>query len=364
MTTVVLDNKDLTQALTTGETPVRPEIAADNAAQAAKKESKGDNKAENKNDKQGADTRTGNKDAGASDTKGNKEGSGPDADDIEGDDGLTPRQKREYTAQMLKTIGKKHAQLKEAEEFAAAQYSERKLADQRAENLQRQLDQLKAQPVKPADPDADKPKREGFETEEAYRDALDDWRVDQKFKAKEAETAAKREQERLDEVKKAAAGRITRALEIVPDFQEVTEAADINVPPYIAGYMQESEMLAELGYHFAKHPDVLERLAKMRPDRALVEVGKIESKLEPFKPLDDKGEKASNGAEPSKTGSAKADPIKTGTAPSQSRAPVITPVTNSSASQVEKSPQDMNIRETIAAWQKKRGVNLERRKRH
>ena len=362
MTTVVLDNKDLTKALTTGEMPVPPEVAADNAAQAAKKEAKGDEKADKSRHSQPSAAKSGH----AADAKGAGRGAQSaesDADDVEGEDGLTPRQKREFTAQMLKSIGKKHAQLKEAEEFAAAQYSEKKLAEQRAENLQRQLDQLKAQPVKPVDPDADKPKRESFETDEAYRDAVDDWRVDQKFKKREAEAAEKRAQDRLEEIQTAAAARISKALEIVPDFQEVTEAADIRVPDYIAGYMQESELLAELGYHFAKHPDVLERLAKMRPDRALVEVGKIESKLEPFKSLDDKGEKASNGAEPSKSAKS-ADPIKTGTTPSQSRAPVITPVTNSSASQVEKSPQDMNIRETIAAWQKKRGVNLERRKRH
>jgi hypothetical protein len=353
MTTVVLDNKDLTKALTTGENQIPAEVVADNAAQAAKREEK---KAEAKGEKPKVETKPESKSEGK-----------PEDDDVEGEDGLTPRQKREFTTQMLKAIGKKHAQLKEAEEFAAAQYNEKKLADQRAENLQRQLDQLKTQTsAKPADPNEGKPQREKFETEEAYRDAMDDWRVDQKFKAKEAEAAQKREQERIEEIKATASARITKALELVPDFQEVTEAADIQVPPHIAGYMQESEMLAELGYHFAKHPDVLERLAKMNPMRALVEVGKIESKLEPFKPTsDDKGEKASNGAEPSKTGSAKsADPSKTGTTPSQSRAPVITPVTSSSASQVEKSPQEMNIRETIATWQKKRGVNLERRKRH
>ncbi len=352
MTTTVLDNKDLTKALTTGEIPVSAEIAADNAAQAAKREDKK------------VDPKVEKKVEAKSDTKSEAKS---EDDDVEGEDGLTPRQKREFTESMLKAIGKKHKQLKEAEEFAAAQYSEKKLADQRAENLQRQLEQLKTQqPEKPVDPNEGKPKRESFQTEEAYRDAVDDWRVDQKFKAREVEAAKKREEERLQEIKTAASARIKKALDLVPDYQEVTEAVDMVVPPVIAGYMQESEMLAELGYHFAKNPDVLERLAKMNPARALVEVGKIESKLEPFKPSsDDKGGKASNGAEPSKTESAKsATPSKTGTTPSQSRAPVITPVTNSSASQVEKAPEEMNIRETIAAWQKKQGVNLERRKRH
>ena len=61
----------------------------------------------------------------------------PDPDDIEGDDGLTPRQKREYTEQMQKTIGKKHRKQMEAEEFALAQYNEKTLAEQRAEHGER-----------------------------------------------------------------------------------------------------------------------------------------------------------------------------------------------------------------------------------
>ena len=72
-----------------------------------------------------------------------------DPDDLEGEDGLTPRQKRELTAKMLKSIGKKHRQVKEAEEFAAAQYNERKMAEQRAEEVMRELNEIKAKSHQP-----------------------------------------------------------------------------------------------------------------------------------------------------------------------------------------------------------------------
>ena len=49
-------------------------------------------------------------------------------DDKEGADGLTPREKRELTSKMLKSIGKRVAQRKAAEEFADAQYQEKKAA--------------------------------------------------------------------------------------------------------------------------------------------------------------------------------------------------------------------------------------------
>ena len=43
----------------------------------------------------------------------------PESDDVEGEDGLSPREKRELTAKMQKAIGKRTIALREAEEFAA-----------------------------------------------------------------------------------------------------------------------------------------------------------------------------------------------------------------------------------------------------
>ena len=40
------------------------------------------------------------------------------------------------------------------------------------------------------------------------------------------------------------------AREYVADFDEVVGSVNTQVPSHIAAYMQESEMLPELGYHF------------------------------------------------------------------------------------------------------------------
>lgn len=366
MTTVVLNSAAEIERLTTGEAPKRPEIEADNAKQRAA--------AGNATEK-----------PPALDPKKMVNGepeakSGGADDDVEGEDGLTPRQKREFSAQMLKSIGKKHREKLEAEEFAADQYNRARLAEQRAENLERQLEELRKQSA-PKVEEPQEPKREDFSTDKEYEDARIDWRAEQKFKQKQAEVAAQREQERQAEVIRAATERLQKAAELVPDFQSVTEAADLRVPGHIAGYMQESEMFAELGYHFAKHPDVLEVLAKLSPARALVEVGKIESTLKPFSKdgAATASEKASNGHEPSsKTESASptaangkgAGPNQTestqqGAGPSQkSRAPVIRPLGSDSVSQVEKDPGQMSTREVIEAWKAKNRANLGLRKRH
>jgi hypothetical protein len=370
MTTVVLNSAAEIERLTTGKAPERPEIEADNAKQRAAAE----NKASKPTDKPTTDARAGDKTSAA-------KVEGDDQDDVEGEDGLTPRQKREFSAQMLKSIGKKHREKLEAEEFAADQYNRARLAEQRAENLERQLEELRKQPAAKVE-EPKEPRREDFETQEAYEDARIDWRAEQKFKQKQAEVAAQREQERQAEVIRAATERLQKAAELVPDFQEVTEAAELRVPGHIAGYMQESELFAELGYHFAKHPDVMEKLAKLSPAKALVEVGKIESTLKPFSKdgAATSSEKASNGTTPSsKTESASqtaangngAGPTQTESSPSaagpspKSRAPVIRPLGSDSVSQVEKDPSQMTTREVIEKWKRDNPrTNLGLRKRH
>lgn len=290
-----------------------------------------------------------------------------DPDDIEGEDGLTPRQKREFTQNMQKTVGKKHRMMKEAEEFAASQYGERKLAEQRAADLERELAELRAKNAPPQEAKApEKPERQNFATESEYIDAMIQFGVDQRLREKAAEdakAAAERVQAQLIETAKS---RITKAMELVPDYAEVTGAADIEVPPAIAGYMQKSEMFAELGYHLAKNPDVLVSLSKLAPDEQLVKIGKIESTLQPFGSKE--AQHDSKSSKEASNGQAKPAPsADTGNAPSKPRgnaAPVITPLEGSGGAGVPKDSKDMNIREAIQDFSKRNQINLGLRKRH
>lgn len=295
----------------------------------------------------------------------------PDPDDVEGEDGLTMRQKRELSAKMLKAIGKKHREKKEAEEFAAAQYSEKRAIEQRAQLLEQELAALKAKIPPEPTPEAGKPQRDKFTTDEAYWEAMTDWRVDQKLAKKAQDDAAAAAERRQAEILETASARIATAIKLVPDYVEVTEAVDTPVPPVVAGYMQKSEMFAELGYHLAKNPDLLAKIAKLPPDEQLVTIGKIESTLKPFgSSKTDDDSKANDGAKPSKSTNGQQKTAvpsedETGIAPSRARsaAPVIKPI-NGSGAAVEVDPRDMNIRETINDWSKRNQVNLGLRKRH
>lgn len=281
------------------------------------------------------------------------------ADDVEGDDGLTPREKRDLSAKMLKAVGKRVRERKEAEEFAAAQYAEKKLAERKAQELEQELSKIRqaSQPKQ----ETGKPKREDFASDTEFLDAMIAHGVEEGMKRKAQEDAKAAQERRQAEILEAAKSRIQKALEVVPDFKEVTESADVDVPPAIAGYMQKSEMFAELGYHLAKNPEILVSLGKLAPDEQLVKIGKIEATLKPF------GVAASDdGPKPTKQDAATKAPSDTGSTPSKARstAPVITPLNGANGAQVEKDPSEMNTREMISDWARKNKANFSLRKRH
>jgi hypothetical protein len=291
--------------------------------------------------------------------------------DIEGEDGLTAREKAELSAKMLKAVGKRVREKREAEEFAAEQYNLRLAAERRASELEERTKAPKPEPVEETKP----PARADFATDEEYVKALVDHGVEEALKVKKAAEDKAAEERHIAGVLESAKARIAKAIELVPDFVEMTSKIEEIIPPAVAGYMQESEMLAEIGYFLAKNPEVIKALQKIggkfdqktgkyeRADKQLVEIGKIEGKLTPFAPVaKDNAPAASskvNGKQPP------AAPRETGETLSTARraAPVITPISTSSGS-VEQDPTTMNVREMISDFAKRKGVNLTRRQRH
>jgi hypothetical protein len=361
MTTVVLNSAQEIERLTTGKVTERAEITADNAKRAEAKTEKPEPA----------------KDAKKEPAKeAPKVASKEDPDEVEDHDGLTPKEKRELTEKMQRAIAKRHREKMEAEKFAADQYNTARLAEQRAEAAEQERDAFKQELAKLRQPaqaeESGEPQREKFQTDKEYQDAMIDWRVDQKLKAKEVETAKKRE----EMIQQNVQSSLARAVELVPDFEEVTSAAEVMIPQHIVHLMQESGLFAELGYHFAQSPEDLAKLAIATPKNLKVEFQKIESKLTPFasrsaagadgkskSPADTESATPAaakgNGAGPNSTESA-----ASGAGPKQSRAPVIKPLNVNSASQVEKPAGEMTYQEAKADWEKRRGVSLERRRRH
>ena len=287
-----------------------------------------------------------------------------ETDDVEGEDGLTPKEKRELTDKMQKAIAKRTRALREAEEFAAEQYNNRRLAEAKALQLEAELAQAKAKPVEPV-PEKTEPTRDQFKTDQEFLDAQVDWKVEQRFKAHQAEEAKRQAEAKQAEILAHAKARIEKAIELQPDFKDVTQAVDWPTPPAVANYMQESPLFAEIGYYLAKHPEARELIDSLHWTRQLVEIGKIESKLQPFSDKSSGKEPTDKVTPPTASTNGATPSTDTGTDPSpRPTAPIIRPLSSSGASQVEKPESEMSGKEALAAWSKKKGVNFNRRARH
>ena len=344
MTVTVIDSSNLEQIMADAGVEVAEPPKTEEKANTKEPEAKDEPKSDADGDPKGKETET--------------------ADEQEDDDGLTPSQKQELSAKIQKAIGKKHRQAKEAEEFAAHQYREKQAAEQRAAELERRVKSLEAQ-NKPAEAPQErtKPARENFATDTDFIEAMADWKAEEKFNQKEAER-------RELETKSRISQQLARAAGMVPDFDEVT-GRGLNWPAPVAHYLRDSEMFAELGYHFAKNPADLERIGKLDPVRQLVAVGKIEGTLRPFgskdAPKADSPKEAADEAAPNgKAAKAAPSTPETGFSPSKARsdAPVIKPLSAGDGQQVQPDPHDMDVRQMIADFQRKKGVNLSHRKRH
>lgn len=179
-------------------------------------------------------------------------------------------------------IGKKHRAMKEAEEFARERDRHAAVAEAQAENLRRELEALKGTKSGPApEKDAKAPKPEDFKTVAEYADALTEYKLEQKLQKFREQEMQKQQQAHLNKAQTEFAERVAKAMKDIPDYAEVVEAADdADVPPHMAQYIVESDIGPLLGYHLAKHPEVLERLSKLSPVRAVAELGKLEATLE------------------------------------------------------------------------------------
>lgn len=194
-----------------------------------------------------------------------------------------------------KYVNKQHRLRKEAEEqaqdaerFAKDQYQRAVLAEQRAEQLSKDLEEHR-KPA-PKEPELVEPKEDDPQWLE---NGQFNWR---KFTKAQADYAAKKaitdfQKTQADE--RAQANRVEHETKIrasaeaarkeFSDFDAVMESAkgteaDL-VPQFVLNYIYESDHSALLAYHLAKNPEESQRIAKLTPIRGLAELGKLEDKL-------------------------------------------------------------------------------------
>lgn len=266
-----------------------------------------------------------------------------------------PEKAQKEIQRSKRAVSKKHAEMMEAREDAAAndrlaeqQYNERRLAEQRADAAETRLRELegKAQtaPVEALKPTIDDKNADGtfkYRTADGnvnwdlYTDAKADFAAEAKMREREARDA----EARAATEREASIVRIKANADAVrkehPDFDTVMRAVQgtesDRVPQFVLNYIFESENSAGVAYFLAKNPAESQRIAKLSPIRGIKELGKIEDSLVKPSP------------------SAKESPALQGATPKPGAPPPpITPLSGSGNGSVNTDPSKMSYKELRA----------------
>jgi hypothetical protein len=173
-------------------------------------------------------------------------------------------------------------QRKEADEFAEDEYNARLRAERRVGELEAELAKAKPETAPVVEEELKRPSVKDFTTAESYEEAMAVYerKREEKLAAKIRTEEAQRQA--MDRQNEAMRVRVERAKAAIPDFVEVIENADrikTIVPNHVQAAIVESEYGPEIAYHLAKNPDEQTRIFGLTPARALLELGKIETKF-------------------------------------------------------------------------------------
>lgn len=146
--------------------------------------------------------------------------------------------------------------------------------ERRAEYFERLATGQQAPPS--AQEAAPRPKLDDFADYDAYIDALTDWKVDQKL-----ETRNQSAQQQAQAGLRATTweSRVEEARSSIADYDTVVGSSELPIAAHVADALMDSERGPELAYHMATHPEVVDRLNRMSPVKAAMELGKLETSL-------------------------------------------------------------------------------------
>ena len=183
-------------------------------------------------------------------------------------------------------------------------------------------------------PDISKPLKTEYDDEDAYIEALTDWKIDVKLKnlQKSGEKKVKevKEVKEVNETYDGLDDAMDRGNEKYEDFDELVLDKNLVISPEVTQILLDTEIPEDILYHLAANPEMSEKISKLSERQAAIEIGKIEVGLM-------KGEKKEKEEKP------EVKPIK-----KQSKAPApIIPVRADGT--VEKDPNQMTMKE-YKAW--------------
>lgn len=171
----------------------------------------------------------------------------------------------------------------------------RREAEREATYWRQVAEQGKAQSSAEAAPTEPTPDK--FEDYGEYVKALVKWNTEQTLAKQQAENSTRKVAETRTH---AFTERLNEARTRITDFDAVVGASDVPLSPHVGEILQESEKGADLAYHFAKNPGMLQRLNGMSERAAAMEIGRIEASM--TKAPAPSAKKISNAPTPANTG--------------------------------------------------------------
>lgn len=129
-----------------------------------------------------------------------------------------------------------------------------------------------------------RPNQDDFDTYEEYTEALTDWKVEQRFKAKEEEERTSQLKSEQEKTLKSHNERVQAFREKTSDYDEVIEglAAEVDdepVSPAFEAILVNSDNGPEILYELAKDPEEFKRVNSLTPLNLAREIGRLESRL-------------------------------------------------------------------------------------
>ncbi len=128
-----------------------------------------------------------------------------------------------------------------------------------------------------------KPDRANYADDVTFIEDLAGWKADQKFStalAAQQEAFQKQAQERtFTEVKQSYEKRAEAVRATNPEFDDLVTDPDLNISAPMAQAIALSESGPKLALYLAKNPDEADRIARLHPSLAQMELGKLDAKI-------------------------------------------------------------------------------------
>ncbi len=161
--------------------------------------------------------------------------------------------------------------------------AERGLEYERKKRIELEEELSKVKRTMPQGSSEGKPKIDDFEDDADYYEALTEWKIEAKLKAKDEEmsraTKQANEKAGIDRIYQELNGKIEKGSAKYADFNELVLNENLKFSDAMVESILMSDTAEDILYYLGKHPEESAVIAKFPPLKVAHELGKIEARL-------------------------------------------------------------------------------------